>query len=98
MKHLEMDGHLKADGATDQKRAHQTFVGQAHFAGSGPAGRECRNCSLAKVEKQSPKDLSVQAVSWAQWRKLMRTTTVKSFSPRAQACKYFVEGEPIKRR
>lgn len=98
MKYLSVDSNLTKSGGDNQVQAHSTFVGQAHFAGSGPDGQECRSCSHATVEKKSPKDGSIKLISCSKFRELMRTRDVKTFHPRAHACKYFEEGKPNEQR
>uniref|UniRef100_UPI003BA8A676 hypothetical protein n=1 Tax=Stappia sp. TaxID=1870903 RepID=UPI003BA8A676 len=39
---LKMSDHMTAAPCDPQAR--QTYVGQVHFAGSGPEGRTCREC------------------------------------------------------
>ena len=48
--HVPVDQHLHAAGFED--RIAETYLGQAHFAGSGPDGTACRNCQHWQREEE----------------------------------------------
>ncbi len=58
--HLKFSHHLK--GAEFDGAIRQTFLGQAHIAGTGPEGKTCRECSLWCVIR-SVKDHTGQRVT-----------------------------------
>lgn len=79
---LKLNPHLKQDetGAIAMK----TFVGMAHFAGSGPKGKTCRQCLFYGNEgyKKTNKELKASSCSKGLGGK---------FPHSAMACKYFDE-------
>lgn len=46
--HIEVNRHLKA--LPEHAALCATFLGQAHIAGTGPAGKTCRECALWGVK------------------------------------------------
>ena len=55
MARLEVDPHLHEAGYEERFRA--TFKGQAHIAGTGPAGAVCRQCFFwmrAPIDSETP--------------------------------------------
>lgn len=72
--------------------ARVTHVGQAHFAGSGPPGRTCRECTLwhwsAKVEGWSQLHVPKPS-SCAKYKELMRAWG-RRVPHGAMACRHFV--------
>lgn len=50
--HLSLTPHLTP--AKHDAAIKQTFLGQAHIAGTGPAGTTCRECVFFHVKGKSP--------------------------------------------
>jgi hypothetical protein len=79
----------------DQPAAHaakHTHLGQAHFAGSGPGGRTCRDCAMwswsPKVQGWA-KFTGPKASPCAKYRELMRGWG-RSVPHGALACRHFL--------
>jgi hypothetical protein len=81
---LKVNQNLKQD-AVGRAAAH-THAGMAHFAGTGPAGKTCRECSLWRFEGYKKTD-----------RKPKNGACEKGLGARfvynALACKYFEQNE-----
>lgn len=80
---LKEQGFTK--GATD-KLARQTFSGMAHFAGTGPHGKICKQCKLWDYDPiKSPDETKARCKKYK-----ALTNKVGNMVPRdAQACKHF---------
>lgn len=94
---------LTGGGALDNMRA-RTRLGQAHFAGSGPPGKTCRECAYfgvsgysesTRILKDGPCKKFVEISHETQ-----RSGKAPTFPHTALACKYFKAAEvpaPIKK-
>jgi hypothetical protein len=74
----------------EERRALETYCGQAFFAGSGPAGRCCIEC-LHWLGKPTTK-----AAICVQHRRLTGKRRSSKVPASAKACKYFAEREQTK--
>ncbi len=68
-------------------RIARTHAGMATWAGTGPAGRVCRDCQYLP----KPKDAPVKPAPCGKYTELMRGRRGEKVPPTADACKHFVE-------
>ncbi len=68
------------------QKASRTHRGMAHFAGTGPSGKTCRECANWVVAAGSR--AKCKAASCSAYRRMMNGRVGQSF-PAAAACKYF---------
>ena len=92
---IELNGNLEA-----------TFIGQAHFGGSGPTGRTCRECQLWHVLKNASRGAAASPQAPGYYKRRAKTpyelkpakchAKVPNKAPEriphyASACRHFVE-------
>jgi hypothetical protein len=92
---LKIGEHLTRDRYSDA--AAVTYTGQAHFAGSGPRGKTCRECFFWRPEHGGNHvyragDRQLKDALCVQHRKL-RGAAGKPVPHSATACKYFQQAE-----
>jgi hypothetical protein len=67
-----------------------TFKGMAHFAGTGPEGKTCRECEHWQWNSRRSESGAPQPASCAKWKQLMGSPRDGMAIPHsAKACKYF---------
>lgn len=89
---LAIDPHLTQAHPNHWEIA-DSYPGMAHFAGTGPKGRRCRDCAFwAGGENTKASRPRVKAAPCAKFRHLTRAAG-KPVPARAWSCKYFQEAE-----
>jgi hypothetical protein len=88
---LSFGAHLTQDELNHP--AARTYIGQAHFAGSGPAGKTCRECCFwvpaPGTTKHAYDQSGIKAHRCTKRASMMRSKDAQLVPPKASACKYF---------
>jgi len=90
---LEFDRRLTADSGHAQ--AVDTHAGQAHFAGTGPADKTCRECRFwfskpyLYYSSGHMKGQTLKPVACSKYKKMMGGREGARVPHHAKACRYF---------
>ena len=88
---MSMDVPLTVLDIKFNEMVNQTRSGQAHWAGTGPKGVSCRECSHWEFDGYKP-DGTLKPASCAMYLTLSYTKG-KKFSHEAISCKFFKKNE-----
>lgn len=107
--HIEINRHLHDAGF--ETAIGETFLGQAHIAGTGPDGKTCRECSLWFIMARPDKDMPMQPSSPGHRKADGELKRAKCNQPiphkanrrvphHAKACRFFDQSEnpPVERK
>ena len=92
------DPHLKPGHTPELSRQiAASYPGMAHFAGTGPTGKSCRECAFYVTDgyysKTGGHRGALKPGRCRKYREMMRGQWGEKFSYAAQACKYFEQAE-----
>lgn len=92
----EVSAHLTRPDKDLADKANATDPGMAHFAGTGPAGKTCREClqwtgcgASGYYSKTGGKGGAIKPRACAKFRDLMRGQVGPAVGHWLRACKYF---------
>jgi hypothetical protein len=91
---------LVDESTRDRSIKARSHPGQAHFGGTGPAGKTCRECGHFEVQhgdnegapttfSYTQADLNLKPGTCAKFSAMMRVNSGPSFPHSAAACRYF---------
>jgi hypothetical protein len=75
----------------------QTKPGQAHWAGTGPEDKRCRECRYFDHRERRYTDGTLMPAPCAMYRRLTNGTQGNSIPHDAYSCKYFEAAEVVPR-
>lgn len=85
---LRFDPHLTSDGKSTANLS-MTHAGMAHYSGTGPPEKKCKNCQHINVRAGAKNG------ACRKWQDMMSSAkTGPSFPIEAFACKYFEQAKP----
>lgn len=64
----------------------QSYPGMAHFAGTGPKGRQCKDCIFATKPTKSK---GHPVIACTKYKQLTKDKVDRKFPPGAWACRHF---------
>lgn len=89
-------GKLAGESVVERTHYAHTHAGMAHFGGTGPAGKTCRECVNFKDDGYLMATNELKPGRCAEYLKRMGLVTGPKFPHSVSACKHFVDNPNAK--